>query len=36
MRHRLEVKSSEHTRRLAGTTSVAPSDAKRVRKMLGI
>ncbi|HEV7788726.1 MAG TPA: 50S ribosomal protein L35 [Pseudonocardia sp.] len=35
MRHRLEVKSSEHTRRLAGTTSVSPADAKRVRKMLG-
>jgi large subunit ribosomal protein L35 len=36
MRHRLEVKSSEHTRRLAGTTDVSPADAKRVRKMLGI
>jgi large subunit ribosomal protein L35 len=36
MRHRLEVKSSEHTRRLAGTTDVAKSDAKRVRKLLGL
>jgi large subunit ribosomal protein L35 len=35
MRHRLEVKSSEHTRRLAGTTEVAKADAKRVRKLLG-
>jgi len=36
LRHRLEVKSSEHTRRLSGTTTVAPADAKRVRKMLGL
>jgi large subunit ribosomal protein L35 len=36
LRHRLEVKSSEHTRRLSGTTDVAKSDAKRVRKLLGL
>jgi large subunit ribosomal protein L35 len=35
MRHLLEVKSSEHTRRLAGTTEVAPADTRRVRRMLG-
>jgi large subunit ribosomal protein L35 len=35
MRHLLERKSSELTRRLAGTTEVAKSDAKRVRKLLG-
>jgi large subunit ribosomal protein L35 len=36
LRHRLEVKSSEHTRRLAGTTDVSRGDKKRVRKLLGI
>ena len=36
LRHRLEVKSSEHTRRLSGTTDVAKSDTKRVRKLLGL
>jgi large subunit ribosomal protein L35 len=35
MRHLLERKSSELTRRLAGTTEVAKADAKRVRKLLG-
>lgn len=35
MRHLLEHKSSEHTRRLAGTTDIAPADVRRVRKMLG-
>jgi large subunit ribosomal protein L35 len=35
LRHRLEVKSSRHTRRLAGTTSVSAADTKRVRKLLG-
>jgi large subunit ribosomal protein L35 len=35
-RHLLEKKSSEHTRRLAGQTEVAPQDTKRLRRMLGI
>jgi large subunit ribosomal protein L35 len=35
MRHLLERKSSEQTRRLAGTTEIAPADARRVRKLLG-
>ena len=35
-RHLLEKKSSEHTRRLAGNTTVAPQDAKRIRSMLSI
>jgi large subunit ribosomal protein L35 len=35
LRHRLEVKSSEHTRRLTGTTDVSPADTRRVRRMLG-
>jgi large subunit ribosomal protein L35 len=35
LRHLLEHKSSEKTRRLAGTTDIAPSDVRRVRKMLG-
>ncbi|WP_028933393.1 50S ribosomal protein L35 [Pseudonocardia spinosispora] len=35
MRHLLERKSSEQTRRLAGTVEVAKSDAKRLRKLLG-
>jgi large subunit ribosomal protein L35 len=35
-RHLLEHKSSEVTRRLAGTTEVAKPDVSRVRKMLGI
>jgi large subunit ribosomal protein L35 len=35
-RHLLEHKSSEVTRRLAGTTDVAKSDVPRVKRMLGI
>ena len=35
LRHRLEVKSSRETRRLTGTTEVAPGDRKRVKKLLG-
>jgi large subunit ribosomal protein L35 len=35
LRHRLEVKSSRETRRLTGTTEVAPADVRRVRRMLG-
>ncbi|ONI71927.1 50S ribosomal protein L35 [Kribbella sp. ALI-6-A] len=34
-RHLLEVKSSRRTRRLAGTTDVAPSHVKKVNKLLG-
>ena len=33
-RHLLEHKASKRTRRLDGRTTVAPSDAKRVAKML--
>ena len=35
-RHLLEHKSSTRTRRLAGTTDIAPADVKRVRKLLGL
>jgi large subunit ribosomal protein L35 len=35
LRHRLEVKSSRETRRLAGTVEVSKADRKRVTKMLG-
>jgi large subunit ribosomal protein L35 len=35
-RHYLEVKPSSRTRRLAGTVDVAPADAKKVKKLLGI
>jgi large subunit ribosomal protein L35 len=35
LRHLLERKSSEQTRRLAGTTDVAAADRRRVRKLLG-
>ncbi|MCW2748317.1 MAG: ribosomal protein [Nocardioidaceae bacterium] len=35
-RHLLEYKSSTRTRRLEGTTEVAKSDIKRVKKMLGL
>ena len=35
MRHLLERKSSEQTRRLAGTTEIAKPDVRRVRKLLG-
>ena len=34
-RHRLESKSSRVTRRLTGTTEVAPADTRRVKKLLG-
>ena len=34
-RHLLEVKSSRRTRRLAGTTELAPADTKKVKKLLG-
>jgi large subunit ribosomal protein L35 len=34
-RHLLEVKPSKRTRRLAGTSEVAPADLKRVKKLLG-
>ncbi len=33
-RHLLEHKSSKRTRRLDGTTEIAPADAKRMRAML--
>jgi large subunit ribosomal protein L35 len=36
LRHRLEVKSSEKTRRLSGTTEVSRADTKKVRKLLGL
>ncbi len=35
MRHKLEKKPSTLTRRLAGTTEVAPQDVKRVKRLLG-
>ena len=35
LRHRLEKKSSELTRRLSGTTEVDKADRKRVKKLLG-
>ncbi|WP_427017025.1 50S ribosomal protein L35 [Pseudarthrobacter sp. P1] len=35
-RHYLEHKSSRLTRRLAGDKTVAPADARNIRKMLGI
>jgi large subunit ribosomal protein L35 len=35
-RHQLEHKSSTRTRRLAGTTDIAPADVKRVRRLLGL
>ncbi|HEX8632015.1 MAG TPA: 50S ribosomal protein L35 [Catenuloplanes sp.] len=34
-RHLLEGKSSTRTRRLTGTVTVAKSDVKRIKKMLG-
>jgi large subunit ribosomal protein L35 len=34
-RHLLEKKSSRLTRRLEGTTDVAPNDVKKVNKLLG-
>ena len=35
-RHLLERKPSKLTRRLSGTTEVAPSDAKKMKKLLGL
>ena len=35
LRHRLEKKSSELTRRLSGTTEVSAVDRRRVKKLLG-
>ena len=35
-RHLLERKSSKLTRRLTGTTEVAPADAKKIKKLLGL
>ncbi|GAB2917343.1 50S ribosomal protein L35 [Rhodococcus aerolatus] len=34
-RHLLEHKSSKRTRRLAGTTDIAPNDVSRVKRLLG-
>ncbi|MGH3311379.1 MAG: 50S ribosomal protein L35 [Streptomyces sp.] len=34
-RHYLEHKASSLTRRLAGTTELAPGDAKKAKKLLG-
>ncbi len=36
LRHNLEKKPSNVTRRLAGTTEVAKNDVKRARKLLGL
>ncbi|GAB2467825.1 large ribosomal subunit protein bL35 [Jatrophihabitans fulvus] len=36
MQHKFEHKSSRHKRRLSGTSGVAASDVKRVKKMLGL
>ena len=35
LRHNFERKSSRLTRRLSGTTEVAPADVKRLNKLLG-
>jgi large subunit ribosomal protein L35 len=35
-RHLLEHKSSTRTRRLDGTTDVAPAETKRIKRLLGI
>jgi large subunit ribosomal protein L35 len=35
LRHKLEKKSSELTRRLSGTTEVSKKDRRRVKKLLG-
>jgi large subunit ribosomal protein L35 len=35
LRHRLEKKSSEKTRRLTGTTELAHSDVRRAKRLLG-
>ncbi|TDV42717.1 50S ribosomal protein L35 [Actinophytocola oryzae] len=36
LRHKLEKKPSSVTRRLSGTTEVAKSDVRRVKKLLGL
>jgi len=36
LRHKLEKKPSTVTRRLSGTTEVAPADVRRVKKLLGL
>lgn len=35
LRHKLEKKSSELTRRLSGTVEVSKADRRRIRKLLG-
>jgi large subunit ribosomal protein L35 len=35
-RHLLEKKPSKLTRRLEGTVDVAPNDAKRIKRLLGL
>ena len=35
MRHHLEVKSSKHKRRLNGEVTLAPQDAKVIKRLLG-
>ncbi|MGW4499840.1 50S ribosomal protein L35 [Micromonospora sp. NPDC004336] len=35
LRHKLEKKSSTHTRRLTGTVVLAKADVKRIKKLLG-
>ncbi len=35
LNHNLEKKPSTMTRRMTGTTEVAPADAKKVKKLLG-
>jgi large subunit ribosomal protein L35 len=35
MRHNFEHKASRLTRRLSGTTEIAPADAPRLKKLLG-
>ncbi len=35
-RHLLERKPSKLTRRLTGTTEVAPADARKMKKLLGL
>ena len=35
-RHMLERKPSKLTRRLTGTTEVAPADTKKMKKLLGL
>ena len=36
LRHNLEHKSSTLTRRLSGTEDVAPADAPRIKRLLGL